>query len=151
MFKKIVLLSLSFALFSCVSEDLSEFEIAKNKWESANINSYKIKERISCFCVGILQWELEVVNGEKTNVVYDEPAYDIGETYEDVLAKAKTIDDIFDFIESIDKSKVAIFNVEYDEEYGFPTSISIDQDSNAADDEVSYQYYDFTKLTVETH
>ena len=151
MLKKIVLLSLSFALFSCVSEDLSEFEIAKNKWQSANINSYKIKERISCFCIGILQWELEVVKGEKIKVTYDEPEYSTGETYEDVLAKAKTIDDVFDFIESIDKSSVAYFNVEYNEEYGFPTSISIDQDSNAADDEVFYQYYDFAQFIVETN
>ena len=151
MLKKIVLLSLSFALFSCVSEDLSEFEIAKNKWQSANINSYKIKERISCFCIGILQWELEVVKGEKIKVTYDEPEYSTGETYEDVLAKAKTIDDVFDFIESIDKNSVAYFNVEYNEEYGFPTSISIDQDSNAADDEVFYQYYDFAQFIVETN
>ncbi|MEZ4841510.1 MAG: DUF6174 domain-containing protein [Flavobacteriaceae bacterium] len=144
MFKKIVLLSFSIILFSCVSEDLSEFEIAKNKWESANINSYKIKERISCFCVGILQWELEVVNGEKIKVTYDEPEYSVGETYEDVLAKAKTIDDIFDFIESIDKSNVAFFNVEYDEEYGFPASISIDYNKNTIDDEIFYRFYDFT-------
>jgi hypothetical protein len=148
MFKKIVFLSLSFALFSCVSEDLSEFEIAKNKWESANINSYKIKERISCFCAGILQWELEVVNGEKIKVTYDEPEYSTGETYEDVLAKANTVDDIFDFIESIDKSNVAIFNVEYDEEYGFPISIFIDYHKDYVDDEIFYQYYDFAQFTI---
>lgn len=130
-------------LISCTSDKLSDFEVAKSKWQAKKIYNYKITERIGCFCGGILQWELEVVGGEKYNVIYDEPEFDIGETYVDVLAKAKTIDDVFDFIESIDKSKVAVFIVEYDEEYGFPKSIYIDPNENTYDDERGYAFYDF--------
>ncbi|MCB0473063.1 MAG: hypothetical protein KDC69_05315 [Flavobacteriaceae bacterium] len=132
-------------LISCTSDKLSDLEVAKSKWKAKSISTYNITERIGCFCGGILQWELEVVDGKKYKVIYDEPEFDIGETYEDVLAKAKTVDDIFDFIESIDKSKVDIFSVEYDEKYGFPKSIYLDPSKETYDDEKGYWFYDFTQ------
>ena len=139
-----------FTFISCSSDDefsgeKRELSQAIQKWNSAQILNYTMNERISCFCGGLLDWNVFVENGIKDKVVYDESqAY--GQTYEDVFDNAKTIEDAFNFIESLLVKDLASLIIEYDDVYGFPKLISIDYVENIADDEIAYLYTNF-KIT----
>lgn len=144
-----ILISLLFICFfiSCSSDDefsgeKRELSQARQKWNSAQIQNYNMNERISCFCGGLLEWDVFVKNGIKDKVEYDESqAY--GQTYDDIFDQARTIDDVFDFLESLLNRELASLTVEYNETYGFPNLISIDYAENIADDEIAYLYTDF--------
>ena len=131
MFSRIFTVLIVVAFISCGSDDeLSdekrELSQARQKWNSAQIQNYSINERISCFCAGLLEWDVYVRNGIKNKVVFDESLLYDGQTYDDVFANAKTVEDAFDFIENLLTKDVASMTVEYDEVYGFPTLIRID-------------------------
>ena len=148
MFSRILtILIIVFTFISCSSDDAffdekRELSQAREKWNSAQILNYNMNERISCFCGGLLDWNVFVENGIKDKVVYDESqAY--GQTYEDVFDNAKTVEDAFDFIESLLVKDLASLIIDFDDVYGFPKLISIDYVENMADDEIAYLYTDF--------
>lgn len=146
-YKILIPILLSCFLISCSSDDTfseekREFSIAKQKWNSAQINNYNMNERISCFCGGLLEWKVFVKNGIKDKVEYDE-SQATGQTYDDIFDQARTIEDVFDLLESLLNRDLASLNVEYDDIYGFPKLISIDYIKDAVDDEIGYIYSDF--------
>ena len=135
------------AFSSCSSEDngpKSEFEIAKAKWEKFQFDDYSIKENTSCFCAGLLEWDLRVIDNQKDTLFFDRSKLSKGQTYNTVFDEAKTIEDAFEFIENFDLTKADSFIVEYDEQFGFPKSIVIDYHFGMADDEIAYLYSNFT-------
>lgn len=148
-FLLIVLISL---LVSCNNDDdennkdkdFSSIENPRERWEAYGFTDYIITERISCFCGGVLQWDLVVKNNIKSEVFFDQT--NSNQTEEEILERARTIDDAFDFIESIDINNVASLQVEYNATYGFPTLVSIDYNLNIADDEIAYIYSGFSPL-----
>ena len=146
----LTLLIIVFAFISCSSDDefsdeKKELNRARQKWSTTQNLNYTMNERISCFCGGLLDWNVFVENGIKDKVVYDESqAY--GQTYEDVFDNAKTVEDAFHFIESLLVKDLASLIIEYDHVYGFPKLISIDYVENMADDEIAYLYTNF-KIT----
>ena len=148
-FLLVVLISL---LVSCNNDDdennqdkdFSSIENPRERWEAYGITDYTINERISCFCGGVLQWDLIVKNNIKSEVAFDQTISN--QTEAEILERARTINDVFDFIQSIDKNSVAYLVVEYDTKYGFPTLVSIDYDLNIADDEIAYIYSEFNSL-----
>lgn len=145
-----ILIPLLFVCFliSCtsdveLSEEKREFNQARQKWNSAQIQNYEMHERISCFCGGLLEWDVFVKNGIKDKVEYDE-SQAFGQTYDDIFDQARTIEDVFDFLESLlNRGDLASLVIEYDDVYGFPKLISIDYVENIADDEIAYMYTDF--------
>jgi hypothetical protein len=128
-----------------VSVEKREFSQAKEKWNSAQIRNYNMNEKISCFCGGLLEWKIFVKNGIKDKVEYDE-SQAFGQTYDDIFDQARTIEDVFDFLEDLLNRDLASLNVEYDDVYGFPKLINIDYVENIADDEIAYFY---TELEIE--
>ena len=151
MFTRIfTVLIIFFTFISCstddeFSDDKRELSQARQKWSTSQILNYTMNERISCFCGGLLDWNVFVEKGIKVKVVYDESqAY--GQTYESVFDNAKTVEDTFDFIESLLVKDLASLIIDYDDVYGFPKLISIDYVENIADDEIAYLYTDF-KIT----
>jgi len=141
----LLLLGVLMLLFSCTDDDdKSENQIAREKWNSLQIKDYSIKERRACFCAGLLEWTVEVEDNIKDTVFFDESKLYQGQTYKMVFDDAKTIEDVFDFIENFDTNKADELVVVYNEEYGFPKSISIDYIKEAVDDEITYLYNDFT-------
>jgi hypothetical protein len=148
-FLLIVLISL---LVSCNNDndqnnqdkDFSSIENPRDRWEAYGITDYMINERISCFCGGVLQWDLVVKNNIKSEVIFDQTISN--QTESEILERARTINDVFDFIETIDINNVASFVVEYNPTYGFPTLVSIDYDLNISDDEIVYIYSEFNPL-----
>ena len=141
------LLVLLVSFSSCDTDDevaISDFEIAKSKWKNLQFKDYTIQENTSCFCGGLLEWTTKVTNNEKDTVYFDDSKLYKGQTYQMVLDGAKTIDEAFDFIEQFDVTTVYSFEVVYDEQFGFPKSIFIDDVENMADDEIAYLYSNFT-------
>lgn len=144
--KFLFLVFLAFAFVSCDSDDesMSEFKMAKAKWDKLQFDDYTIQENLQCFCGGLLEWTTKVSNSEKDTIYFDESKLYEGQTYKSVFDNAKTVEEAFDFIENFDTKKVAVFEVEYDEQFGFPKSIYIDNIKNAIDDEIAYVYSNFT-------
>lgn len=141
-------------LTACSSEDDPLFvEYSKNRdlWESQQIDSYQYAERLSCFCGGILNKSLVVKENAKDTVFFEIPSWYPPETtiealYNDVLQRAKTIDEAFDFIEEVLQQDVDYLGVEYHETYGFPTAISVNYVESYSDDEIFYGFSDFERL-----
>lgn len=127
-----------------VTEKQREFNQAQKLWQSNQIENYIWNERLSCFCAGVLEWDLYVKDNLKEKVEFDETNLPQGQTYDDILKKAKTVDETFDFIENLLTKDLASLIIEYDSQYGFPTEINIDYDFQIADDEIAYLYSDFS-------
>ncbi len=145
------LLFVVFVFVSCNTDDddnlLNELNANRQLWESSQVKNYSWNERLSCFCGGILERDIFVVNDVKDRVEYDDsnvpPQVDRDELYASIFNQSKTVDEAFDFIESLLGQDVASLSIEYDTVYGFPTIISIDYIENAIDDEIGYIYTDF--------
>ncbi len=145
--KKIgLLLGLFVIIASCNSDDDSfkdELNANRALWQSKNISDYKWTENLACFCGGVLERAIFVVNGVKDRVDFDESQLFEGYTKEDVFNESRTIEEAFDFIASIQTQDVASVSVEYDKVYGYPINIYIDYIEDAIDDEISYLYSKF--------
>ncbi len=145
--KKILILSgLVFFLLACSPDDdilLNELNANRQIWESNQIENYSWTETLSCECGGPLLRTIIVVNNIKDTVVFDESLLFEGYTYEDVFKASNTIQESFDFIESLSNQNVASLFVQYDEIYGFPTIISVNYDEDVIDDEILYRYLNF--------
>ena len=143
---RISVLLLIVLIFSSCSSDTNirsekfNLNLAREKWENANITNYSIKEQKNCFCGGLLEWEVYVENNVKVKVSYDESKLPPGQTYDDIFENARTIEDAFDFIESLFKKDLASLSITYDNIYGYPHHISIDYVEGAVDDEIGYVY-----------
>jgi hypothetical protein len=51
----------------------------------------------------------------------------------------KTINELFDLVNSIDTTKVAHLQVSYDVRYGYPLKVFVDPSANIADEEYGYE------------
>ncbi len=146
----VTLLFCAFVFVSCNTDDdndLRELNTNRQLWESSQVKSYSWNERLSCFCAGILERDIFVINDIKDRVEYDDsglpPEVNRDELYESIFNQSKTVEEAFDFIESLLNQDVASLLIEYDAVYGFPKVISIDYIENAIDDEIGYIYTDF--------
>lgn len=145
----LILLILSLSISCSLDDNDEKFEnlsLAREKWSSKAIKDYSINEHLGCFCGGFLEWEVIVEDNIKKEVIFDETKLSGGQTYASILERAKTVEDLFSFIENFDVNDIAIFDVEYDQTYGYPKSIYIDYDSATIDDEIGYTYNNFTPL-----
>jgi hypothetical protein len=147
-FKLLLLIIISGTVYSCTDDENQVSELNENRrlWESNQIVSYSINEETSCFCGGVLDWELTVEDSIKTEVDFDELQLSVDETYDTILERARTINEIFDFLKNLENQNIESIVVEYHTTYGFPTLISIDYNRNVSDDEVVYSYTNFTLL-----
>lgn len=156
--KKLLLLVLAVVLSACSSvanagEPKSEVEIAREKWQAANISHYRFNVHISCFCVFTENMPLivEVQNGEVVSMEYS-TGNEIDPQLLELFDRYVTIDRLFDGIEKsfavegIDQGPADKVTVEYDATYGFPTKIDIDFVENAIDDELYLSISGFEAL-----
>lgn len=129
----LVLTIISFACQKEISVPLSAFEYNKNKWESLDVDSYKYTFQISCFCTYdvTLPKVIEVIDGEIISV--NEIPYD-DELHWGILSIAQ----LFDVIEKAEKNNVAVLEVKYHLDQGYPISVYIDRDKMIADEEMDY-------------
>ena len=134
--KKIILLALIFILSACSTS--TEFDKNLTKWNDANISHYRFQVGVSCFCPfgNKMPIMIEVKNGNVVSLI-DVTGNAIVESdpIREMLNQYQTIDRLFISLEQSIKEAEEI-QVDYDEMYGFPSSIAIDYITEAADDEI---------------
>ena len=156
--KKLLLLVLAVVLSACstvanAGEPKSEVEIAREKWQAANISHYRFNVHISCFCVFTENMPLivEVQDGEVVSMEYS-TGNEIDPQLLELFDRYVTIDRLFDGIEKSfaveggDQGPADKVTVEYDATYGYPTKIDIDFVENAIDDELYLSISGFEAL-----
>ncbi len=147
--RKILFILLALLMTGCASlvgQASSEVERAQEKWQDANISHYRYELAISCFCVFSQDMPLviEVKDGEVVSMEY-KSGKEIDAANLELFQRYDTIDKIFAELEKA-QSEAERVEVTYDEKYGFPTQITIDQAEQAADDELYLTISNFEVL-----
>ena len=119
----------------------SSIEVEKefNLWNSMGIQSYSFYLMVSCYCLITEPYSITVVDGEPTSITGNEAwgHEGIPLTIEELFVKIKDLlsQDPFDY------------NLAFDKEYGYPTSVYFDMDEQIADEEIGYTVENFQVLT----
>ncbi len=110
---------------------------AQAKWRQLRPVHYTYTLQRSCFCTPDVTKPLDirVYEGVVQQVTIVPDNKPLPKSRRD---EAKTIDQLFRLIREAVEQNAASIRVEYDNVYGFPTSISIDRDVRIADEEVYY-------------
>ncbi|GJM45112.1 MAG: hypothetical protein DHS20C21_19540 [Gemmatimonadota bacterium] len=115
-----------------------ELNAARAAWSSHAIDDYDVRETMSCFCPPPSRWITHVRAGQVESVqLIGDPATwggDPDAARQRALEQSRSVDDAFRKIDDL-IGTVASLEVTYDETYGFPTSIAVDQILEAIDDE----------------
>jgi hypothetical protein len=116
----------------------SVFRQSLEKWESQNIDHYRFTVTVSCFCpFANVEVTYEVQNGQvvsqslqssQDNPVEEALVSDFYQSY-------NTIEKVFDYVEEAINDADEI-TVEYHQDYGFPSTVSVDWIEQAIDDEI---------------
>ncbi len=146
--RKILFVLLAILMTGCASlvgqasGELSEQE----KWQDANISHYRYELSISCFCIFAQDMPLviEVQDGEVVSMEY-KSGKEIDASNLELFQRYDTIDKIFAELVKA-QSEAERVEVSYDETYGFPTQVTIDQAVQAADDELYLTISNFEAL-----
>ena len=128
------------------SEPVSEFDAALRRWQEKAPLHYSYSYQMSCFCVddATRKVKLEV---DRFGTVIAGTYLDTGEAIDtEKLAAYPSIAELFGKIAAAQAANFVMVAVEYDPEYGFPSSIYLDQDEMMADEEVGYSVGDLTPL-----
>ncbi len=156
--KKLLLVALALILGACsamgnAGQPKSELDLAREKWESANISHYRFNLFISCFCVfnENMPLVIEVNNGEVVSMEYQN-GKEIDPQLLDLFNRYATIEKLFDGLASNfdfagdEQGAAEKVTVEYDATDGFPTKINIDFIEQAIDDELYLTVSNFEAL-----
>ena len=156
--KKLLLVVLALVLSACSSvanagQPKSELDLAREKWQAANISHYRFNLFISCFCIfnENMPLVIEVNNGEVVSMEYQN-GNEIDPQFLELFNRYATIDKLFEGLASgfdfagDDQGAAEKVTVEYDATYGFPTKIDIDFIEQAIDDELYLTISDFEPL-----
>ncbi len=101
-----------------------ELEAARARWNAANIRSYTVEQRISCFCSPHLNFLTRVVV-EVGVVVEAVPVEELPFGFEPSLLGWVTVEEAFDRIENLSRSShLKELEVEYDPVLGYPTRVT---------------------------
>jgi len=123
-----------------------QFAHARGRWEAHEPVAYRFRISRSCECTGTEAVIVEVRNGVVQSRRY---------AANGALVPAEgpglypSIDGIFDLIEQFRREGVDQIAVRYDDELGYPRSISVDRYREAVDDEVYYSIRDFERLPAD--
>lgn len=147
--RKILFVLLAVLLTGCASlvgQASSEVSTDQEKWQDANISHYRYELGISCFCIFAQDMPLviEVKDGKAVSMEY-KSGKEIDPAFLEQFQRYDTIDKIFAELEKA-QTEAERVEVTYDETYGYPTQITIDQAVQAADDELYLTISNFEAL-----
>ena len=114
---------------------LEELKLNRDKWHSKNISDYDFTIKQTCFCLYGPYYgpnRIRVRGGEITSVIYrgeTRDGFKPGDQLKRKPALKKTIDELFEDLEQTISlaTENAELQIEYDDEYGFPTLIDFDR------------------------
>ena len=109
-------------------------------WNNGGISSYTYTWNVYCFCLPQDDIIVTVTSGTISGAFYS-PSGTSLTAYE--ITRLFTIEDLFDRIQEAIDSRVALLQVTYNRDYGYPESIYIDRLENAVDEEVTYSVSNF--------
>ncbi len=139
------ILFLIFLFCACKNESINSPEIlTHSQWQALNIENYEFEQRVVCFCTppaGRFH-KITVESGAIVEIIDLEDDRSLPSENFDFF---KTISQLLEFVESIDPDSVAVFNIEYDSNFGFPSSIYVDFDSFTLDEEIGYETRNFNR------
>ncbi|KAA3618674.1 MAG: hypothetical protein DWQ05_06850 [Calditrichaeota bacterium] len=122
--------------FTAISEDHSTIADPLERWQAYGLEDYVIEQQVSCFCIfGGREFQVYVAGNKISKIIEIESGSPIDST---LWGFYKTIDELFEIIESIEGDSVYNSQVEYDARFGFPSLISLDYNQHIADDEIAY-------------
>jgi hypothetical protein len=125
----------------------SEIEQNRQKWQDANISHYRFHLFIGCFCIFTEDMPLiiEVQDGEIVSMELSS-GKEIDPSLLELFNKYATIDRVFAEVEAGLNGGADNVVVKYDPTYGFPTEVTLDFETQAADDEIYLTLSDFEAL-----
>ncbi|MGV3709412.1 MAG: DUF6174 domain-containing protein [Gemmatimonas sp.] len=119
------------------SNPVIDIEGPRAKWTANRPPSYSYTLARGCFCPTELTTPVEIVvrNGAVESRTYQNSTTPVPAAYAGYFP---TIDGLFAKLDSARLAKPFILNLSFDETYGYPTLINVDQSRNAVDEEYTY-------------
>ena len=119
------------------SDPSPEFVAARERWTEADLGAYTMTLQRICFCptpdyTG--PFEVAVRGGAIETVTLDGASVDV--------ERGETIEALFDLIAEAYERGAESIAVDYDPEWGYPTSVGIDYSAQMADEEIAYRVSD---------
>lgn len=117
-------------------------QLAETKWQQHRPVHYTFTLQRSCFCPPDTRKpiEIRVFNNTIQQATVLPEGTPLPAEYK---TRAMTIDELFNVIHKAIDNNAARVDVQYDLQYGYPTTLFIDQDERMADEEVSYNISNF--------
>lgn len=145
---KIAVLILAGFLSACSTGsdgEIDSLQEARRMWNEKGSDHYQINYRATCFCGFIEPVIIEVKEDTVSAVLHPDTKEEYmiefsGEmrpVLEVLPGYFKTIDQLFDLAEDA-LDGAAIFEAEYDQDYGYPTTMYVDGNASTSDDEFTY-------------
>lgn len=136
--KTLLLLPTTIAACGILGPNLdSELDRQRHEWDALGRNSYSLVYRRVCFCPLPSPNAVKIVVFE--DLVVSVSSASTGEDVDGIKDGVwPTIDELFDFVEQAIDEDADELIVAYDQEFFFPTLISIDWIRMAIDDEISH-------------
>ena len=122
------------------SDEYFRFRENRWKWIKADIFDYSIDQSLNCFCVFTGKHRVKVVDDTVISATANN-----GQAVENPERYFKTIDELFDYIETSLKSDPYKVEIRYDETYGYPVFVYFDFDKNVADEEMGFAIDNFVE------
>jgi len=113
----------------------------KEKWALKNIKSYQYQYSVGCFCMEemMMNKQVTVSNGVTTEAFFLQTSEYLTP---EQLTRVKNVGELFDVVEQAINLKADKLSVTYNKDYGYPETISIDYNTKAVDDEITYYAHD---------
>lgn len=113
----------------------NELQQNQQSWAAQKIAKYRYTLQISCFCLPEVTQPvvIEVRNGKRTSITAAQSGLPVDAKY---FKKYDTIPKLFNVIKTAIQDKADNISVTYNPTLGYPTSISIDPEQLAADEEI---------------
>ena len=107
----------------------------KKKWSSNNTQTYAFENSRICECLPPYQYTVVVLNGKIVDVHFEKQEHITYESKEMIIQSTRTIDELFKVLAQYEQTAYQ-FEVEYNNEMGYPSRIYIDPSKEIADEEI---------------
>ena len=118
-----------------VARETTRLNINRRAWQRLDVDDYAYTLRVGCFCGPEVTRPVVVTvrDGVRQSVVYEDDGTPVDAAY---LNRFPTIGGLFDIVDDAIERRAHRLDVTYHPALGYPTSIGIDYELNAADEEL---------------
>ena len=123
------------------AEVSAELEQARERWDAAALDGYRMTLRRVCFCPSpdyTGPFEVTVRDADVSEVLLDGARVDAD--------RGTSVEALFALIDDAYERGAVEVALSFHPELGYPTSIGIDYDYQMADEEIGYRVSDLTRL-----